>query len=46
MLREASYYSRMTVGWYQLARMRLEQDPEGLVREYLQNREAHFLELM
>ncbi len=46
MLREASYYSRMTVGWYQLARMKLEPDPPALVRRYLENRDVHFLELM
>ena len=46
MLREASYYSRMALGWYQLARMPLEPDPPALVRRYLENRQAHFLELM
>ena len=46
MLREASYYSRMALGWYQLARMPLEPNPPALVRKYLENRETHFLELM
>ena len=46
MLREASYYSRMALGWYQLARMPLEANPLALVRRYLENRQAHFLELM
>ena len=46
MLREAGYYSRMALGWYQLARMPLEPNPPALVRKYLENRETHFLELM
>ncbi len=46
MLREASYYSRMALGWYQLARMPLEPNPPALVQKYLENRETHFLELM
>ena len=46
MLREANYYSRMALGWYQLARMPLEPNPPALVRKYLENRETHFLELM
>ncbi len=46
MLREASYYSRMTLGVYKLARMPLESDPKSLVRRTLENREANFLDLM
>ena len=46
MLREASYYSRMALGVYKLARAPLEADPEGLVRRTLENREANFLNLM
>ena len=46
MLREAGYYSRMTLGIYQLARAPLESDPESVVRRALENREANFLNLM
>lgn len=46
MLREASYYSRMTLGVYRLARMPLESDPKSLVRRTIENREANFLDLI
>ena len=46
MLREASYYSRMALGYYQLRRMPLEPDPPAFVRRNIQNRESNFLGLM
>ena len=46
MLREASYYSRMTLGVYHLAHMPLESDPVSLVRRTIENREVNFLHLM
>jgi hypothetical protein len=46
MLREASYYSRMTLGVYKLARMPLEPDPKSLVQRTLENRNANFLDLV
>ena len=46
MLREASYYTRMALGYYQLRRMPLEPNPRAFIRRSLRNRESNFLDLM
>lgn len=46
MLREASYYAQMAKAWNQFVRTPAASDPEGLIREQIENRESRFLELM
>lgn len=46
MLREAGYYSRMTLGVFKLSRMPLEKDPRAAVGHMLANRTQNFLDLM
>lgn len=46
MLREASYYSRMTLGIYRMTRAKLARNPRAVVTEMLARREENFLELM
>src|SRR5262245_9263970 len=46
MLREAAYYSRMTLGVYRMSRVELEKDPPGVIQRMIENREQNFLDLM
>lgn len=46
MRREASYYARMAYGLWRYMRRPPHEDPEGVIRENLRNREANFLTLV
>ncbi len=46
MFGEAAYYSRMAIGLWQFMRTPPVPDPEGLIREQLQRREANFLAMV
>jgi hypothetical protein len=46
MLREASYYSRMVVGWWKFVRTPTAPDARAVVRQGLAERESSFLDFM
>ncbi len=45
MFREATYYTRMALGLFQLARTRTASDPDAQIRQQMAARESNFLDL-